>query len=223
MARYSMALVIATLLALGFAAREPKLPPAKEPPGEKPAKPQPKAVPPNPKVPTPEEYLEQTKPGAEHATLAKYVGSWDVAATSGADPDAKKYTGQSVHKLAVGKRYLQIEFETRGGAGPLTLTDGLFTIGFDRRHRVYTISAMNSFGTYPLHSVGKADAKTGIVTMLGTDDDPILQATGFGGEFVHRLTFRSDDELRIEYLFIDSRTEDRKEIKALDFVFKRRK
>lgn len=100
--------------------------------------------------------------------------------------------------------------------------DGTFTLGCDNRHDRFSLIATDSFGTYFVTSQGKRHAETGELKLTGTDDDPMMKAMGLTQELVHVVDFRSKDEFAIEVRFIDTRTPARKELKAMEFVFKRK-
>jgi Protein of unknown function (DUF1579) len=172
------------------------------------------------KLPSREELLAMMKPGPEHETMAKYAGRWNVELKMGAGANAAKFAGAAEAITLVGKRFLQVSYATKGAGGS---SDGVLTLGFDRRHGEHTIIAMDDMGTYSVQSRGKADAKTGKIRMRGTDDDPVMKAMGYTKEFVHQLEWKSDDAFSIEVFFVDTRTPERKELKAMEYAFMRKK
>lgn len=172
------------------------------------------------KPPTAEEQLKLTKPGAEHEELARHAGAWDVEISMGSGKAPVKYQGTSENRMTVGGRFLQMEYQTLGKAGPI---DGMFTVGFDPRHQRHTLIAMDSFGAYFVTSQGRRETPGGKIRMLGTDDDPVMKALGHTKEFVHVLDLRSPDEFTVEVWFVDTRTAARKEFKYMAYTFKRRK
>jgi len=166
--------------------------------------------------PSPEEIAKLTAPGPEHAKLAGYAGDWDVSIKFGGATS----TGTAQQRMTTGGRFLFIEFATQGAAGAL---EGTFTLGFDARHERFALMATDSYGTYFVTSQGKRDAATGKLRLLGGDEDPMMKSMGFTKEFMHVIDFRGPDEFVIEVHFVDTRTPERRELKAMEYVFKRKK
>jgi hypothetical protein len=164
---------------------------------------------------SPEEIAQLIGPGPEHAALGKFVGDWDVSIKMG----PASYAGEAKARTTVGKRFLQVEYQAKGKADA---TEGMFTLGFDRRHKEYALIAQDSFGTYFVTSQGKRDDKTGKLRLLGRDDDPQMKAMGLTKEFLHVVDLSNPDQLAIEVWFIDTRTPARKEIKFMEYQFKRK-
>ncbi|MEM6777131.1 MAG: DUF1579 family protein [Planctomycetota bacterium] len=164
--------------------------------------------------------LEQAKPGSEHQDLARRVGSWKVTVTMGEGDRAATSNGRVKAHMLMDDRFLWIAYNTAGRAGSLK---GAFMIGFDRRNSRYTIMGIDTHGTYAVTSQGNKDPQTGTIKLYGKDDDPNMKAMGFDKEFAHVLDFRSPDEFAIEVRYIDTRTPERREMKAMAFVFERNK
>lgn len=158
--------------------------------------------------------MKFTQPGTEHEELARLSGTWDVSFKFG----SIVYSGTAEAAMVVGGRFLQIKYAARAKEAN---TEGIFTVGFDRRHQHYTLIAMDSFGTYAVTSQGKREGVNGRIKMAGKDDDPMMKSMGLTKEFLHVLDLKSSDEFKVEVFFIDTRTPERKEIKALDYTFKR--
>jgi hypothetical protein len=172
------------------------------------------------KQPSFEEQLKRTRPGPEHEQLASYAGAWDIEVKLGGGPAALVYQGTADCRMIVGGRFLQIEYRGQGKAGN---TEGTFIVGFDSRHKRYAIVAIDNFGTYFVTSQGRRDESTRKIKMLGTDDDPMMKKMGFTKEFAHVLDLRTPEDFSIEVLMIDTRTEERKEMKYIEYLFHRRK
>jgi hypothetical protein len=160
------------------------------------------------------------QPGPEHEKLARYAGGWTVEMKMGSGRAAMTYTGTAENRMVVGGRFLQMEYRVRGTAGE---AEGIFSLGFDNRHQRHALIAMDSFGNYFVTSQGKADEKTGQLRLLGTDDDPMMKSMGYTKEFVHVVDWRGADEYAVEVWFVDTRTAARREFKAMEYVFKRKK
>jgi hypothetical protein len=73
-------------------------------------------------------------------------------------------------------------------------------LGFDRRYGHYTVVGYDTYGTYYITAAGSYEAKTKTLTLSGTDDDPVLQATQVY-DFIIR--FVSADEYTYEVIFKD--------------------
>jgi hypothetical protein len=158
-------------------------------------------------------------PGAEHEQLASYAGAWDVEIKMGGGDAAMVYRGTANSRVIAGRRFLQMEYQAKGKTDEI---DGTFIVGFDSRHKRFTLVAMDSFGPYFVTSQGHRDEKSGKIRMLGADDDPMMKAMGFTKEFVHVLDLRSKDEYAVEVWFVDTRNAARREFKFMDYVFKRK-
>jgi hypothetical protein len=169
--------------------------------------------------PTAEEIARLTAPGPEHEKLAKLVGQWDVSVVMGARAAAPKSQGEATIRTTTGGRFLFIEFAAKGQAGPV---EGTFTIGYDTRHEHFTLIATDNYGVYFVTSQGKRDDKTGKLRLYGSDDDPMMKAMGLTKEFVHAIDIRDENQLWIEIFFIDTRTERRAELEAMEYVFMRK-
>lgn len=165
-----------------------------------------------------EQLRELANPGPEHEELEKYAGKWQVKVTMGNGEQAPASTGNGTSYMTLERRFLWIGYNVNGKAGRIK---GNFTIGFDRRNERYSLIAMDTFGTYFVTSHGKKDEKTGKLKLYGKDDDPYMKSLGYDKEFVHVIDLQSDDEFTIEVHFIDTRTPERKEIKAMAFHFTR--
>lgn len=163
------------------------------------------------------ELLEMSKPGPNHRQLAALSGDWNCDVNMGSDA---KYQGVANCRMVAGNRFLSVEYSSKGKNDVL---EGVFHIGFDRRHGHYTLVSMDSFGTYFVTSKGKPDEETGKIKMYGTDDDPNMKAMGYKKEFVHVLDIRGENEFSVEVWFVDTRTEKRRETKFMEHNFKRSK
>jgi hypothetical protein len=157
-------------------------------------------------------------PRSEHEQLASYAGAWDVEIKMGGGA-AMVHRGTATNRVIAGGRFLQMDYQAKGKNDEI---DGTFIVGFDTRHKRFTLVAMDSFGPYFVTSQGQREEKSGKIRMLGTDDDPMMKAMGFTKEFVHVLDLRSKDEYAVEIWFVDTRTPARREFKFMDYVFKRK-
>lgn len=173
-----------------------------------------------------ETLYQQALPGPEHQTLASFAGDWEAELTFGAGPAARTTRCDGRSRMVVGGRFLQMDYrakETVGSDDPASFSEGQFQLGFDRRHRQFTIVAMDNWGTYFVTGKGQEDSSSGKIRLAGTDDDPQMKAMGLTKEFVYAIDLRDRDRLTVDVLVVDTRTPARREFKLLGIVFKRRK
>jgi len=168
--------------------------------------------------PTADDPRQLARPGAEHTTLARYAGTWELTVTMGSGAKAVRSTGMATNQMLVGGRFLQMNYAVNGAAGELA---GQFTLGFDSRHQRYALVALDTFGNYFITSHGPRDAETGRLKLRGTDDDPAMKALGYTKEFLHVIEFKAPDEFVLEVWFVDTRTAARREFKFMDYTFRR--
>jgi hypothetical protein len=166
----------------------------------------------------PADPLELAKPGPAHEELSAYVGPWLVTIRLGAGDSAIDYTGTASNRMAIGNRFLVYEISAKGAQRAL---EGMFTIGFDRRHSEYTIQAIDSWGTYFVTARGQKEGTPASIKLYGTDDDPHMKSLGLTKEFAYVLDLSDGDSFSIEVLMIDTRTEERHEMKMMEYRFTR--
>jgi hypothetical protein len=147
-------------------------------------------------------------PGPEHEVLTALAGSWDVYVDG-------QSAGQATATTKLGGRYVEVDI--RASAGPLE--HAVYTLGFDRRHGRYTVIAMDDAGTYWVSGTGARDGQE--IAMYGTDDDPRMAAMGLEKAFVIVLHLFGDDHAGIETRFIDTRTDERREMSFHTFELRR--
>jgi len=162
---------------------------------------------------------ELANPGPEHDMLSKFAGNWDVTVTAGNASGRTGSVGKCRSYMTLERRFLWIGYEARGESGRFK---GAFMVGFDRRHQHFTMLAMDTDGTYFVTSKGKKLPDSQSIKLYGTDDDPYMKKLGFTKEFAHVLKFNAPNKFTIDILFIDTRTDERKEVKAIEFTFTRR-
>ncbi len=147
-------------------------------------------------------------PGPEHAGLIALTGDWRLYAQG-------QPNGVATARSRLGGRF--VEFELLADAGPIR--QAVYTFGYDRRHDRYNVSAMDNTGTYWV--VGQGHNVGGRIAMYGKDDDPNMEAMGLKKEFAIVLEVKSENEVSIEVIFIDTRTPERNEIQFLAFDLRR--
>ncbi len=165
------------------------------------------------------ELKEQAKPGPEHDLLEKFMGKWDVTVTMSRGRQSASSKGGGNSYMTLERRFLWLQYGTAGKAGKFK---GAFLIGFDRRHGHFTLIGLDTHGTYYVSSKGKKDPESGKIKLYGQDDDPHMKAMGFAKEFVHVLDLQDPAKLTLEVFYIDTRAKERKENKAIEYVFKRK-
>jgi hypothetical protein len=154
-------------------------------------------------------------PGPEHQFLNSLQGRWQVSMVPVGATEPGEPVGSADARSRLGGRF--VEFELDLEAGPIR--HALYTFGFDRRHDVFTVIAMDNTGPYFVTGRGKREGSR--IAMYGTDEDPVMREMGFDKEFVIALDARSVDHIRIEILFIDTRTPARTELPFMAFDLRR--
>lgn len=165
-----------------------------------------------------QELLEQSQPGPEYESLAKYAGSWKVSVTKGDGARAVSSSGRVNAHMMMDGRFLWIAYNVAGKGGAWK---GASMIGFERRNSRYTVMGIDTHGTYSVSSQRTKDPNAKTIKLYGADDDPHMKAKGFAKEFAHVLDFRCPDEFAIDAFYADTRTPERREMKAMAFVFTR--
>ena len=166
-----------------------------------------------------EELLAMTQPGPEHETLMQLVGTWDVEVRTPPGQPKLRQAGTATAETILGGRFLVIDSKVEGMPGGPATTEYRHTLGFDRRHGVYTVIAMDDSGTYAVAGQGSRDG--GRIKMYGEDDDPVMASMGLEKEFVIVLDVTGPEQARIETWFIDTRTPERREMPFLAFRLQR--
>ena len=163
---------------------------------------------------------EQAEPGKEHAELARQTGLWKVKIAMGDGAKVNTSSGRAKCYMMMAGRFLWIAYNVAGKARAFK---GAFMIGFDRRNSRYTLTGIDTHGTYSIFSRGRKDVETGKIKLYGKDDDPHMKAMGFDKEFAHELDFQNADHFTINVYYIDNRTPKRSEMKVMSFAFERDK
>ena len=146
--------------------------------------------------------------GPEHEVLLSLIGSWDVH-------EDDRIVGSATAVSRLDGRFLEVEIVA--DADPVR--HAIYTFGFDRRHEVYTVVAMDDTGTYWVTGRGTRDGTQ--ISMYGEDEDPVMRAMGFDKEFAIILHVHSSDHVEIETRLIDPRTAERREMSFFTFDLRR--
>jgi hypothetical protein len=143
------------------------------------------------------EYMQLAQPGEEHQFLAKYAGNWDMEVKFWMTPDTEPMVsaGTGEATMILGGRFLWLETQTGQG---MSAMESLWILGFDRRYKEFTAVGMDTFGTYYITAQGTMDRETNVLTLSGTDDDPIA---GFTQVYDFVFRFENDDKYVIEMIF----------------------
>ena len=147
-------------------------------------------------------------PGPEHEVLMSLTGSWDVHVD-----DRLVGSAEAVSRLE--GRFLEVEIFA--DAGPVQ--HALYTFGFDGRHELYTVVAMDDSGTYWVTGMGIREGNR--ISMYGKDEDPVMRSMGLDKEYVIVLHVHSSDGVEIETRLIDTRTPERREMSFMTFDLRR--
>jgi hypothetical protein len=165
-----------------------------------------------------EAMMAAMQPGPEHERLARLAGSWDLEITMWSGPGGPSQTMKATaeNRMILGNRFL--ESRTTGGAPPMVI-EALSIVGFDRRFKRYTTVGFDTWGTY--YVTGAGTMQDSLVTMHGTDDDPIA---GHTQVYDILLRFVDDDTYVTGVTFTDSvHTKGKGPFKAVEIVHRRRK
>lgn len=133
--------------------------------------------------------MEMATPGDEHEMLAAMAGSWqqEFGMTMMPGMPEMKSKGESTIKPLLGGRYIMEEVHLDiPMMGPM---DGIQIMGFDKMSGQYVSIWLDSMGTWPTISYGKANDK-GVIETKGMMKDVM------SGERPFRMTIqpKGDDE-----------------------------
>jgi hypothetical protein len=123
-----------------------------------------------------EAYMELAKPGKEHKILESLTGTWNQELKIWHEPgkDPMVASGIAEGKMILGGRF--VTTTSTSGEGDMK-TEGLHILGFDRRHKKFTMVGFDNWGTYFVTAQGTYDKSTKTITMYGEDEDPIMGVT----------------------------------------------
>lgn len=134
------------------------------------------------------EYMRMAQPGEAHELIAQLEGEWEQEIrfwmSPGADPIVS--TGSAQCEMILGGRFLSCEAE--GGSGQNAM-ESLTILGYDNRHKHYTLIGFDTWGTYYVTAAGDYDPDTKTIVLSGVDTDPVM-----GMEQVYDMTLEFVDE-----------------------------
>lgn len=121
---------------------------------------------------TMEQYMKYAQPGEHHAHLARLTGIWDAKVTMWPTPgaEAQRSTGMSKNRMALGGRFMQIEYE---GEFMGQKFEGLGIQGYDNGKKMHTDVWVDSMGTFIYPSTGSCSEGGNVLEMSGTYEDPV--------------------------------------------------
>ncbi len=138
--------------------------------------------------------MELAQPGPEHEELARLAGEWEPAISAQMMPGAPpmKESAPATASMILGGRFLEIVSEGDFMGQPV---ESRAILGFDRRHEVFTLIALDTLGTYWVTAQGKR-GEDGVIRMQGEDDEPM-------GKQVYTFEYEilSADEYEYRVLF----------------------
>ena len=163
-------------------------------------------------------YMELGQPGEEHQMLEKLSGTWNQEvkywSESGAEP--MLMSSVTVNEMILGGRFLRCVAE---GEAMGQKAESLLLLGFDRRNKLYTQIALDTWGTYYVTAAGEYDEDTKTITMSGEEDVKLM---GFTQVFDMTVKFISDDEYITELIFKDEvMTKGKGPYKMMEIVHRR--
>jgi hypothetical protein len=135
-----------------------------------------------------EKWMEYMTPSSAHKMMSKTTGEWTTKMqmwpAPGADPMTSEGTCNA--EMILGGRYLQTKYSGTVMGMPF---EGISTDGYDNAKKVYINSWVDNMGTGIMHSEGKYDESTKIITYNGTMFDPMQ-----GKDAAYRQTMQMIDE-----------------------------
>jgi hypothetical protein len=162
-------------------------------------------------------YIELAQPGNEHKLLATLAGKWHMNIKAWTKPGMEPMlmSGTAENKMILGGRFLMTNSE--GGEGDMyTQTHSI--MGFDRRHKKYTVVGYDTWGTYYVTAAGTSDKSGTVITMYGEDEDPAIGKTQ---KYDMILQLLDENSYRWEVIFRDFRTPAEEPFKVLEILYTR--
>jgi hypothetical protein len=157
------------------------------------------------------------KPTAEHALLAKDVGTWDATIKSwdkGPDSEPNVSEGVEVAKLMPGGLWLQTEFDGKFGTQEF---HGSGLTGFDTRKAKFVGTWVDSMTTEIMIMEGDYDSATRTLTTFSKGTSP--SGKPYDAKMVGK---HEDDNTRVFTMSIKSEETKGEYIKMMEITYKRR-
>lgn len=134
-----------------------------------------------------QEWMAMQQPGDEHKQLQASVGEWDLTMTmwyGGPGSEPTKTTGKSVITAIMGGRFIEEKMSGNmlmpGADGKTTEVpfEGVSIMGYDKYKQMYTSFWIDDSNTAMTTMRGSRDPKTGVLTLYGEMDEPMLDVKG---------------------------------------------
>ncbi len=161
-------------------------------------------------------YLEQTKPGPEHAKLKMRVGRWNVAGMFYMAPGAPpmKTQATSVIRPILGGRFFREQYSSEIMGMKFT---GIGVQGYDKGLKKYVYTWADSMSTYLTRSEGTSDDSGNVITFVGQHFDQMKNGV-VKTKATLELTSRKTHTMRMFEVSADG-----SERKVMEFVYTRAK
>ncbi|MBI3725213.1 DUF1579 domain-containing protein [bacterium] len=158
-------------------------------------------------------WLKLASPGPFHEKLKPLAGTFEATTKFWAAPGAAptEAHGTSVHKLILGGRYLQQDYEAKSGDVVTMAGHGL--MGYDNVKKKFTGVWVDTLSTSVMSSLGTCDESGKVITSTSEWDDP---ATGKPAKHKAVVTIESDQKHTYELYYTSP---EGKEWKALEVVY----
>ena len=152
------------------------------------------------------------------AVFAGYEGTWSVTVKQPESGEmVTRGSGTAEIRTRVGGRFLEVEAAIEDGP----VSQVLYVLGFDTRHRTYNIIAFDNTGTYFVTAAGDSTSGPPHIVMYGTDDDPAMREMGFDKAFAFVWHLGSVDRFSLQTRWIDTRTPAREDHLFMTLEFTR--
>ena len=126
-----------------------------------------------------QEYMDKyATPGEHHKHLEMLAGQWTTASQFWPLPGAPvvESTGKAEHKMILGGRYLQTNYEGEFGGAPFA---GTGMVAYDRFKQKYVETWGDTMGTMIMVSEGSCDGRGTARIMKAEFDDPMTKRRVF--------------------------------------------
>lgn len=161
-------------------------------------------------------YEKRGAPGAEHKSLAKLVGDWNVASKLWENPGApaKESKAHGKFRAIMGGRFIVQDYEGEYGGKPFT---GMGIFGYDNAKQKYTRMWIESGSTSMSYSEGTDDGKSKTY---------VAEKEGPGGQKMtmkQTIVFQDDDHFLFTFAMVMGPDEAPKEMKMMELAYTRKK
>lgn len=143
------------------------------------------------------EFRKLADPGPEHKLLGSLEGTWNQEIRLWMSPGAEPMIsmGRTANRMILGGRFLECLSE--GGEGEMRM-ESMTIMGHDNRYGEFTLIGLDTWGTYYITARGTMDQESNVITMSGSDADPIM---GFDQVYDMVVRFMNEDKYIVEVIF----------------------